>query len=316
MMRRYLTLLTLLSALPLHGEPRQCTPQELSARLSHLESVVHACSVARSKTACNPALVGDDLQVMLPSGSRLVEFDWLRSALSDAPAGSHAQQELAAAGQRLARDLAKLSSAAPEAPGNLGHDRAVLRTILASPDFPQPQPPSLWRRLRDQFFAWLSNRLDRLGTGASSTRWISQLLLIVVLIASCGGLLLWFSRATRRQRLAIARNRDGANNAAGSIDDWQLWLTEARFLATRKQWRDAIHRLYWAAIAAMEARGAWRPDRARTPREYLALVDPASSSKNDLLQLTRSLERFWYGGEAAGEIDYDQAYALAGRLVT
>lgn len=315
-MRRYLALLTLLCFLPLRGESRQCTPEQLSARLSQLESIVHACSAARSKAACDPALVGDDLQVALPSGSRLVEFDWLRSTLSDVPTGKNAQEEMAAAEQRLARDLAELSATVPETPGDLGRDHAVLRKILASPDFPQPQPRSLWQRLRDQFNAWLSSRLSRLGAGLSSTHWISQLLLIVVVAASCGGLLLWFSRATRRQRLLIARNRGGANSTPVSIADWQLWLTEAHQLAMRKQWREAIHRLYWAAIAAMEARGAWRPDSARTPREYLALVDPASGSKDDLLQLTRSLERFWYGGEAAGEIDYDQADALAGRLVT
>lgn len=315
-MPQYLALLTLLSLFPLRGTPRQCTPQQLSTRLSHLQFVVQACSAARSKTACDPALVGDDLQVTLPSGSRLVEFDWLRSALSDAPTGKDAQQELAAAGQRLARELAELSAAAPETPDDLGRDHDALRMILASPDFPKPQPPSLWQRLRDQFSAWLSSRLNRLGAGLSSTHWISQILLIVVVVASCGGLLLWFSRATRRQRSMIARNRDGTGNAQVSISDWQLWLTEAHQLATQKQWRVAIHRLYWAAIAAMEARGAWRPDSARTPREYLALVDPASGSKDDLLQLTRSLERFWYGAEAAGEFDYDQAYALAGRLVT
>lgn len=315
-MPQYLALLTLLSFSALPSAPRQCTPQQLVARLNQLQSIVQACSAARTKAACDPALVGDDLQVTLPSRSRLVEFDWLRSALSDAPKGNHAEQEITAAKQRLARELAELSAAAPETPDDLSRDHAALRTILANPDFPQPQPPSLWRRLRDQFDAWLSSRLNKLGAGLSSTRWISQFLLIVVVIASCGGLLLWFSRATRRQRLVIARNRPGTGNTVASITDWQLWLSEARQLAARKKWREAIHRLYWAAIAAMEARGAWRPDSARTPREYLALVDPASGSKDDLLQLTRSLERFWYGGEAAGQIDYDHAQALAGRLVT
>jgi hypothetical protein len=141
------------------------------------------------------------------------------------------------------------------------------------------------------------------------------MLLMAVILVSCGGLLLWFSRAARRQRLLIAAGGDASKSAAVSLRDSQLWLAEARELAAQKEWREAIHRLYWAAIAAMERRGAWRPDRARTPREYLALLGPESVSQHDLVQLTRTLERFWYGTESPGERDYDEARTVAERLV-
>lgn len=314
-MRRSLTFLVLLTVLPLHGEPRPCTPQELQHRLQSLESLASACSAAPGKAACDPDAVGDDLQVALSSGSRIIEFDWLRAALSQAQTSGHAQQEMAAAQQRLARDLARLSSPAIESPDDLQRDRAVLRQILASGGFPQPQPPSLWERLRNQFFTWLSERLQSLSAGESSTHWISQFLLFATIIGSCGGLLLWFSRAARRQRLLICQQAAGAQSSAVSLLDWHLGLTEARELAAQREWREAIHRLYWAAIAAMETHGAWRPDRARTPREYLALLASESGSKHDLFELTRSLERFWYGGDIPGEDDYDEARTLAERLV-
>ena len=314
-MRCSLPLLVLLTVLPLRAEPPLSTSQQLQDRLTSLESVISACSATPGKAACDPAAVGDDVRVSLPSGVRTVEFDWLRSALSDAQAGNHPQDKMAAARDRLARDLSSLAAATSEPAQDLQQDRAVLRQVLASGDFPQPQPPSLWERLRDRFLTWLATRLDRLGTGGSPTRWISQMLLMAVILVSCGGLLLWFSRAARRQRLLIAAGGDEAKGAAVSLRDWQLWLAEARELAAQKEWREAIHRLYWAAIAAMERRGAWRPDRARTPREYLALLGPESVSQHDLLQLTRTLERFWYGAESPGERDYDEARTVAERLV-
>lgn len=312
-MRRCISLLLLI--LPLYGEARVSTPQQLQDRLKSLESLTSACSAAPGKQACDPDAVGDDTQAALPSGTRTVEFDWLRAALTRAATDGHAQQEMTAAQQRLAHDLSGLSAAAPESTTELQHDRTVLRQILASGAFPQPQPPSLWQRLRDQFLTWLAARLERLGTGQSATRWISQFLLIAVIVGSCGGLLLWFSRAAHRQRLLIRERGERPAGIATSLRDWQLWLADARQLAAQREWREAIHHLYWAAIAAMESREAWRPDRARTPREYLALLGSESGSKDDLLRLTRSLERFWYGGESPVESDYDEARTVAERLV-
>jgi hypothetical protein len=314
-MRRSASLLVLLAILPLHAELRRCTPDQLQDRLRSLESLVSACSAAPGKATCKADAVGDNLQVTLPSGARTVEFSWLRDALARAATGKHAQQEMAAAQQRLASDLSSLNSAAAPPGEYLQRDHAVLREILASSRFPQAQPPNLWQRLRDRFLAWLSSKLDRLGTGGSPTRWISQILLMAVILGSCGGLLLWFSRATRRQRLLLAQGRERTPSAATLLRDWQLWLAEAGLLAEQKQWREAIHHLYWAAIGSMETRGTWRPDRARTPREYLGLLAPGSGSKDDLLCLTRCLERFWYGADSPGERDYDEARTVTERLV-
>lgn len=314
-MLRSVPLLVLLAVLPLHGEPRLCTPQQLQDRLTSLQSLVSACAAAPGKAACDPAAVGEDVRVSLPSGVRTVEFDWLRTILSEAQTGKAPQDKMAAARERLARDLASLVATTSESPQDLQQDRAVLRQILASGDFPQPQPANLWQRLRDQFLTWLAERLDRLGTGGSPTHWLSQVLLMSLILGSCGGLLLWFSRAARRQRLLIADGGERARDAAVALRDWQVWLAEARDLAAQKEWREAIHRLYWAAIAAMERRGAWRPDRARTPREYLALLESQSGSRHDLLQLTRTLERFWYGVDIAAERDYEEARIVTERLV-
>ena len=81
-------------------------------------------------------------------------------------------------------------------------------------------------------------------------------------------------------------------------------------------WREAIHFVYWAAISRLESKRLWPADRARTPREYLALVAPDDSRRDNLAALTRSFERTWYGGRPAGEGDYRAAEALAAALIS
>jgi hypothetical protein len=94
-----------------------------------------------------------------------------------------------------------------------------------------------------------------------------------------------------------------------------LWLEDARKAAAASQWREAIHFVYWAAISRLEARRLWPADRARTPREYLALVAAADPRRAGLAALTGSFERVWYGGRAADESDYRNAEQLARALI-
>ena len=107
----------------------------------------------------------------------------------------------------------------------------------------------------------------------------------------------------------------GPAAGAASARDWQLWLEDARRAAAAGLWREAIHFVYWASISRLESRRLWPADRARTPREYLALVAPEDPRKAGLARLTGSFELTWYGGRAAGERDYRQAEELAKGLI-
>jgi hypothetical protein len=109
---------------------------------------------------------------------------------------------------------------------------------------------------------------------------------------------------------------DGPGAGAASARDWQLWLEDARKAAAAKHWREAIHFVYWAAISRLESKRLWPADRARTPREYLALVAAEDPRRPGLATLTGSFERIWYGGRAAGEGDYRKAEALAEGLIS
>jgi len=127
--------------------------------------------------------------------------------------------------------------------------------------------------------------------------------------------LVWFLiRLERRGRLGIGSIRPETGAGAASARDWQLWLADARAADGQGAWRDAIHLLYWASISRLESGGLWPADRARTPREYLALLSSESAQRPALATLTRSFERAWYAGRPAGESDFRQAEQLAAQL--
>ncbi len=58
----------------------------------------------------------------------------------------------------------------------------------------------------------------------------------------------------------------------------------------------------------------WRPNRARTPREYLPLLEAGSPRQLALGGLTRLFERIWYGLRPAARRDFEQAQALLDEL--
>jgi hypothetical protein len=120
----------------------------------------------------------------------------------------------------------------------------------------------------------------------------------------------------RRWRVRLVPMSDRPAPEAASARDWQLWLADARQAAAQGLWREAIHFVYWAAISRLESKRLWPADRARTPREYLALVAPEDPRREGLASVTRSFERTWYGGREAGETDYRKAEAIAKDLIS
>jgi hypothetical protein len=85
-----------------------------------------------------------------------------------------------------------------------------------------------------------------------------------------------------------------------SAKQWRVWLEEAQAAAAKGLWRDAVHLAYWGGISFLEESGMWRPDQARTPREYLRLLPADSHHREALSTLTRQLEVTWYGNQPAG----------------
>jgi len=90
---------------------------------------------------------------------------------------------------------------------------------------------------------------------------------------------------------------------------WQQWMREARAAAERGEWRDAVHLAYWSGISYLESSGAWKPDRARTPREYLGMLKESSGARDSLEAMTRRFEFIWYGQQSASSDDFEFSLA-------
>lgn len=302
-----------LASLPLHASVQPCSPDALRQQLLNAKAVAAACAASPNVANCDPAKVGPDHQVPLASGSRLVEFGWLRGALSAAPKSKEAAAQLEGVSLRLDREVQELSRSAALTQSQLHREQALLEQVLSAGAFARSQPESLWGRLWDALSLWLRQALQGSG-GQSSTQWITEIVLFGAAAVVLGLVIWWLTRVNRRRVLALrgAPRRDVEADAASA--DWQVWLRQARELAADQRWREAIHRVYWAAIARLETAGAWRADPARTPREYLGLLECPSARYDDLALLTRAMERFWYGCKAASEQDFENACRLLERV--
>ncbi|MGA3373680.1 MAG: DUF4129 domain-containing protein [Terracidiphilus sp.] len=226
---------------------------------------------------------------------------------------------LKAAGARLAQDIAQadgMAAGAPAAAADHTRERATMKEVLAGRDFRNLEAPTARDSALEKLGAWLNRLFESLGKLQAGAAWVGRAIVWGFYLAVCVGLVWGLMQLERRWRIRLVPESEGPAAGAASARDWQLWLKDSRRAAAAGQWREAIHFVYWAAISRLEARRLWPADRARTPREYLALVAPEDPRRAGLARLTGSFERVWYGGRAAGESDYQKAEELAGGLIS
>ena len=158
--------------------------------------------------------------------------------------------------------------------------------------------------MREKIWRWISNFFERhpiYGNGAT------DVLHIVVYVAVCLAFIMfaiWIKRRLDHPREDFAREIIPFSPSARG---WTSWLTDARAAAQQGDWRNAVHLAYWAGISFLEEHGAWKPDRARTPREYLRILGTRKPQYPTLSALTRKFEVIWYGSEDAGSADFNEA---------
>jgi len=323
---------------PAAAAQQKVSPEEYRRHLGALIPVVEACAKARDTRSCNPELVGSDDLVAAgssPTAARkLIRYGWLRVLIAqaqktDEPApqpaikGAAVQENaqpattselLKDARTRLQQEISGVD-AAPIAPPARAAERDTLRKVLAGHEFRHLQETPA----RDTFLEALGNWLNRLFESAAKfiprAAWVGSVLVWGFVLAVCVALVWGLIQFERRWRVRLTPEWAGPGVGAASARDWQLWLDDARAAAAAGQWREAVHFVYWASISRLESKRLWPADRARTPREYLALVAPADPRRPGLTSLTRSFERIWYGGRAAGEADYRKAEQLAEALI-
>jgi hypothetical protein len=296
---------------------RQASMAEYTAHLESLRALVERCQA--SAAACDVAQVGDDDKVTLESlgsGANVNEFearyDWLRETLRNAgnAKASGRERDLSAALSRI-DDALREGGARPGDPG-FAEARHRADSILSHQEFVTVNEQSVWDKLIARFFLWLDSLFTNVARFGQRSPWIGPLLEWVLIALALVGLTLWAMRALQRQKLAVRAE------AARQIESWEEasrnWRSLAEEQAGRHDWREAVHCIYWASIVMLEGRRFWSPNRSRTPREYVALLEAGSPRWNLLRQQTRRFERIWYGLNAAAEADYRQALELHEQL--
>jgi len=332
------------------GRWREASLDDYRSHLRALSALIETCAKARDLTHCDPMLVGPDDRIPVGSGAhaerRLVRYGWLRVLFSraeeaDEPAVEHASgsktgptqpdaqpdvqsgtqlieptttQLLQQARERLARDLAQTGIAAASSP-MYPAERTTMQQVLAGPDFRNLQEPDVSDSMMEKLGSWLNRLFQSAATLRSRSPWVGRALVWGFILMVCAGLVWGLLQLERRWRLHLTLETASPTTPAASARNWQRWLDDARRAATAGQWREAIHCVYWASIARLESKRLWPADRARTPREFLAMVASDDPRKSGLAQLTRSFESTWYGGQPAGESDYHRAESLAAALM-
>jgi hypothetical protein len=200
---------------------------------------------------------------------------------------------------------------------NRADAKARLQKILSQREFNQAKGgASWWSQMWDQVERWIDWLLDHtlgrlLGSGAAKTVAIYILIGVVFLFAA-----VWIVRGMR----TLARSETLIADASlPPGKHWRDWTREATAAASRGDYRAALFAAYWAGVYRLAEVGAWKLDRARTPREYLRMI--GEKAQNELAtqnpvgrelalkDLTHGMEASWYGYLPATQQDYDKAVA-------
>ena len=226
----------------------------------------------------------------------------------DSHVGSRDKQSLADARRTVDSLLANATSMTEEQAD--GGERARLDEILSRSEFSRDAGESWWDRLKQKAQQLL---LRLLGSMVSSSSFpiVSRIVIWVVVVTATALLAFWVVRNYLKSGTYTT-----LSGIPGVISEkpWRDWHAEAKAAAEQGHWREAVHLSYWAGISFLEGQGLWRPDRARTPREYLRLLPPTDDHRNALAELTRGFETVWYGNEQATEREFAATTALLERL--
>ncbi len=190
--------------------------------------------------------------------------------------------------------------------------RQKLREIMRQREFRQVGSQDPRAYLQEWVFLFLEKFLSRVFKDPSRVALGAKIVAWCLCIAA-GGFVVWvISRWALQKRPPEAVRQ--VIPFAPSARNWRNWLAEARAAAARGELREAVHAAYWATISQLESSGAWRPDRARTPREYLRLIAPANPAHPLLAGITREFEVIWYGNRVPAFSEWEAFLAKVERI--
>ena len=185
---------------------------------------------------------------------------------------------------------------------DVSRERTKLNEILSRREFHNVHGPSWWDLLKQRIFRFLA-RLFQQAFGSSSFGEVGRYFVWTLIGIAVVALAYWVFKTIKRNS---GIERILPETLPVSAKQWATWMAEAQAAARDGRWRDAVHLAYWAGISFLEEQGMWRPDRARTPREYLRLLAPTSAYCAALSRLTGQFELIWYGYKEAGPESFSE----------
>lgn len=283
---------------------------EYRERLGHFTASADLLKDHPEQTAQLITEIPDQLNVNTGTREITVNFRDLKNDLTSFSSAEASQKP-----ERLLqiRDyLGELQSAAINL-SNTDHkaEQQKLSEILSRREFHKVRGPSAADTFLAKIYRWLARWLFKLRIGSGATNNVLQGVVYTLVGLAVLLMLIWTVRSLRRQEPDVPRE---IMPFAPSAKSWRAWLAEARKSAEMQDWRNAIHLAYWAGISSLESGGAWKPNRARTPREYLRMVGTRSPHHPPLSALTRKFEVVWYGERVAAETDFQETLAQLEQL--
>ena len=182
--------------------------------------------------------------------------------------------------------------------------RPKLEEVLGRRDFRNAKGLSLIDTWKQKAQDWIARLIDKIFGSLPSRQSRNDTVAWILIAAALCILAIWIKRRLAQKDTETLRV---PVPFSPSEKNWRTWLAEARAAAAENRWRDAVHLAYWAGISNLEESGAWIPDRARTPREYVRLISKSHPRHDDLVALTRGFEVIWYGNRKAELKDFSEA---------
>ena len=195
-------------------------------------------------------------------------------------------------------------------PVDVSSRRSELNSILSRPEFGDIHGPTWLDHLKLRIIEFLLGILRRLFRSSAIPTISKYFVYVLMAVALLALVYIAYRSIWRGQEVAEVVPKD----LPVSAKEWAIWLQEARAAAAKGDWRDAVHRAYWAGISFLERQGFWKPDRARTPREYLRLLSVSSDKRETLAALTRIFELSWYAKRDASEGTFSETLAELEKL--
>jgi hypothetical protein len=289
------------------------SPDEYRQQLKSMEARVHSLDDHPDRAGKVIASIPDQVTVNTGSGDVTVNYHPLKNELTeydkaDRTSKPHRLEQIKSYILRLDVQAIAYSQTSED----LTSTREKLGQILSQSEFRKVHGPGVRETLLSKLYKWLAWLLSKFHVRGTSAFSVVQFVVYAMVACSLILLLFWtIKRLRRKEEEPVPRE---ILPFAPSARSWRVWLAEARESAEKQDWRNAIHLAYWAAISFLESGGAWKPNRARTPREYLRLLSTRNPSYPPLSTLTRKFEVVWYGDRPAAQQDFEESLGQLEKL--